>query len=159
MSIATGIAPARRSRELTARDPFRSLQQQVNRLFEETFGPSFPGEETLGVSTWAPSCDIYETDNEIVLKAELPGVKKEDVKVDIENNVLTLRGERKFEEETKKENFVRIERSYGNFLRSFSLPTAVDTSKINAEFKDGILQVILPKREESKPKTIEVKVK
>jgi HSP20 family protein len=116
-------------------------------------------EENWSLTTWAPVCDIYETDNEIVVKAELPEVKKEDVHVSIENNLLTIRGERKLSEETKRENYHRLERRYGAFTRSFTLPSFADTSKINAEFKDGMLRVTLPKREEAKPKQIEVKVK
>jgi HSP20 family protein len=117
------------------------------------------GEENWSLSTWSPVCDIYETDNEIVVKAELPEVKKEDVHVSIENNLLTIRGERKFSEETKKENYHRVERSYGEFTRSFTLPNFVDSNKINAEFKDGMLRVTMAKREEAKAKQIEVKVK
>jgi HSP20 family protein len=156
MSTGTALAPFRRLRSLLTPDPF----QRVNRLFEETFGPlAFPTEEALSVTGWTPSCDIYETDNEIVVKAELPGVKKEEVKVGIEDGVLSISGEHKFEEETRKENYLRVERSYGAFTRSFTLPTRVDSTRISAEFKDGLLQVTLPKREEAKPKGIEVKVK
>jgi HSP20 family protein len=134
--------------------------QRMNRLFEEAFGPlTFPPEESLSLTGWTPSCDVYETDNEIVVKAEIPGVKKDDVKVGIEDGVLSISGERKFEEETKKENYLRVERRYGSFTRSFTLPTIVDSSKVMAEFKDGLLKVTLPKREESKPKGVEVEVK
>jgi HSP20 family protein len=125
----------------------------LNHLFEPF------GEETLPLTTWVPACDIYETDKEIVVKAELPGLKKEDVFVSLDNNVLMIRGERKFEGEVKRENFHRVERTYGEFLRSFTLPTFIDSNKILAEFKDGLLMVTLPKREEAKPKQIEVKVK
>lgn len=111
------------------------------------------------MTTWAPACDIYETENEIVVKAELPEVKKEDLHVSFENNLLTIRGERKFSEETKQENYHRVERSYGEFTRSFTLPNFVDTNKINAEFKDGLLRVTMAKREEAKPKQVEIKVK
>jgi HSP20 family protein len=143
-----------------ATDPFRLFQQRLNRLFGEGFGMLTPeGEESWSLSAWAPACDIYETDHEIVIKAELPEVKKENVYVSFENNVLTIRGERKFEEEAKRENYHRIERSYGEFVRSFTLPTFVDTNKINAEFKEGVLRVMIPKREEAKPKQVEVKVK
>ncbi|HWP41686.1 MAG TPA: Hsp20/alpha crystallin family protein [Blastocatellia bacterium] len=146
MATGTGLAPLRAFRELMTADPFRSLQQRINRLFEETFGPmAFPGQESLSIAAWSPRCDIFESDNEIVIKAELPGVKKEDVKVNIENNMLTIQGERKFEEETKQENYHRIERSYGQFMRSFMLPAYVDAGKVSAEFKDGLLRVTLPK--------------
>jgi HSP20 family protein len=153
------LAPVRAARELMGFDPFRQFEERFRRFFEgfEPFGPF--GEENWSLATWAPACDIYETDDEIVVKAELPEVKKEDVHVSIENNVLTIRGERKFSEETKKENWRRVERSYGEFMRSFTLPSFVDPNKVSAEFKDGVLRVTLQKREETKPKQIEVKVK
>jgi HSP20 family protein len=134
-------------------DPFFLLQNRLNRLYEPFAEEHFP------LTTWVPACDIYETTKEIVVKAELPGLKKEEVLVSIENNLLTIRGERKFEDEVKRENFHRVERTYGEFLRSFTLPSFIDANKILAEFKDGLLVVTLPKREESKPKQIEVKVK
>lgn len=156
----TGLAPAKATRDLMVTDPFRAVQRKFDRLLGETFVPFIPfGEETWSLTTWAPACDIYETDSEIVVKVELPEVKKENVQVTFENNVLMIRGERKFEEETKKENYHRVERSYGEFVRSFTLPTFIDPNKINAEFKDGLLRVTLAKREEAKPKQVEVKVK
>ena len=156
----TALAPTRNAREVLPFDPFRNFQQRFNRLFGEMFEPTMTWpEENWSVTTWAPACDIYETDNEVVVKAELPEVKKENVHVNIENNLLTIRGERKFEEETKKENYHRVERRYGEFTRSFTLPNFVDPNKINAEFKDGVLRVTMAKREEAKPKQIEVKVK
>jgi HSP20 family protein len=155
----TGLAPATGARELMGFKPFRPFEERLRRFFEgfEPFRTS--DEENWSLATWAPACDIYETDNEIVVKAELPEVKKENVYVSIDNNLLTIRGERKFSEETKKENYHRVERSYGEFMRSFTIPSFVDANKVNAEFKDGVLRVILAKREESKPKQIEVKVK
>lgn len=142
-------------------DPFRKMQERVNRVWGENFFDFFKPmtEENWSLATWSPACDIYENDNEIVIKAELPEVKKGDVHVAIENNVLTIRGERKFSEETKQENYRRVERSYGEFMRSFTLPSFVDATKVNADFKDGVLRVTLAKREEAKPKQIEVKVK
>jgi len=134
-------------------DPFYLLQKRLNRVFEPF------AEETFPLTTWVPACDIYETAKEIVVTAELPGLKKEEVLVSIENNVLMIRGERNFEGEVKRENFHRVERTYGEFLRSFNLPTFIDAKNILAEFKDGLLFVTLPKREEAKPKQIEVKVK
>jgi HSP20 family protein len=132
----------------------------MNRLIDEAFGPlGLPSEEALTFTGWAPTCDIYETENELVVKAELPEVKKEDVKVSTVDNMLEIRGERKLSDEVKRENFHRIERSYGEFTRTFTLPPSVDPTKISAEFKDGILRVTLPKRETAKPKQIEVKVK
>jgi HSP20 family protein len=155
----TALAPSG-SREGLIFDPFRNFGERMRRFFGEGFDPFGRfGEENWSLAAWAPACDIFETDNEIVVKAELPEVKKEDVKVSVENNILTIHGERKFSEETKRENYHRLERSYGEFTRSFTLPSFVDTGKINAEFKDGMLRVTMPKREEAKPKQVEVKVK
>ncbi len=139
-------------------DPFRdlsTLQERVSRLFEGRLGP-FRGEEAL--STWAPPVDIYETEHEIVLKADLPEVKLEDVDIQVENNTLTVKGERHFEKEVKEDNYHRVERSYGSFARSFSLPSTVDADKIRAEYQDGVLRITMPKREEAKPKQIKVSV-
>jgi HSP20 family protein len=111
----------------------------------------------LTVADWAPSVDISETEGEYHLKAELPEVKKEDVSVMVQNGVLTLQGERKQEREEKGRKYHRVERSYGCFMRSFSLPDHVDETKIKAEFKDGVLHLLLPKSEKTKPKAIEVK--
>jgi HSP20 family protein len=147
-------------RERLVFDPLRNFEERMKRFFGEGYAPlRRSGEENWSLAAWSPACDIYETDNELVIKLELPEVKKEDVKVSIENNLLTITGERKFSEETKRENYHRVERSYGEFIRSFSLPGFVDTAKINAEFKDGILRVTMTKREEAKPKQVEVKVK
>lgn len=161
MANKTGAAMApTSSREFVALDPFRNFEDRMKRFFGEGLDPFKKlAEENWSLATWSPTCDIFETDNEIVVKAELPEVKKEDVNVSIENNVLSIRGERKFSEETKKENYHRLERSYGEFFRSFTLPNVVDATKVNAEFKEGILRVTLPKREEAKPKQVEVKVK
>lgn len=142
-------------------DPFR-LFPDLNRLMEEpltALRPMLPVEENYWpIKPWTPACDIFETDKELVLKFELPEVTKENVKVTMENNVLTIRGERKFEEETNRENYHRVERRYGEFMRSFNVPMFVDATKIKAEFKDGLLIVTLPKREEARAKQIEVKV-
>jgi HSP20 family protein len=145
-------------------EPFRdlmSLQDRMNRLFDESYRSTQRGgaddEWALGGS-WAPAVDIYEQGTDIVLKAELPGVDPKDVDIRLENNVLSLRGQRKLEGEVKRENYHRVERSYGTFSRSFTLPTVVDQASIKAEFKDGMLQVVLPKREEAKPKQIQVSV-
>jgi len=157
MQPATAMAPIKSVRDLVTTDPFYLLQNRLNRVFDFPLAPF--AEETLPLTKWVPACDIYETEREIVVKAELPGLKKEDVSVSIENNLLTIHGERKFEGEVKRENFHRVERNYGEFLRSFTLPAFIDPNKILAEFKDGLLWVFLPKREEAKPKQIEVKVK
>jgi HSP20 family protein len=144
-------------------DPFRDLvglQERMNRLFDESFrgiGRTGGDEWALGGS-WAPAVDIYEHEGNIVLKAEVPGVDPKDVDVRIENNTLTLRGERKWDNEVNQDSYHRVERSYGAFTRSFTLPTVVDQDKIKAEFKDGLLRVTLPKREEAKPKQINIAV-
>lgn len=153
--FGTALAP----RETTTFDPFRQMQERINRLFGGNLVPfEATGEENWSLSTWTPACDIYETENEVIVKAELPEVKKEDVQVSINNNILTIHGERKFSEETKKENYHRVERRYGEFTRSFTLPNFIDPEKINAEFSEGMLRVTMTKREEAKPKQIEVKV-
>jgi len=145
-------------------EPFRdlvSLQDRMNRIFDEAFrgaGRSGAEEDWALGGSWAPVVDIYEQGHDIVLKAELPGVDPKDVDVRVENNVLTLRGERKFDNEVKKENYHRVERAYGTFSRSFTLPNVVDTEKIKAEFKDGLLRLTLPKKEEAKPKQISISV-
>jgi HSP20 family protein len=143
-------------------EPFRdllSLQERMNRMFNEQYRGAGAAEDEWALGgSWAPAVDIYEQGSDIVLKAELPGVDPKDVDIRLENNVLSLRGQRKFENEVKKENYHRVERSYGTFSRSFTLPSVVDQNAIKAEFKDGILKVVLPKREEAKPKQISVSV-
>jgi len=143
---------------LTRLDPFRDLamlQDRMNRLFGEGYGAREEGV----LSNWAPAVDIFENEKkELVLKAELPDLSKEDVQVTIENNTLTIRGERKLDAEVKKEQYHRIERAFGSFSRSFSLPTTVDTGKIAAEFKNGVLTIRLPFREEAKPRAINIEV-
>jgi HSP20 family protein len=145
-------------------EPFHDLmtvQERMNRIFEQAFrGAGRTGAEedwALG-GAWAPAVDIYEHEGNLVLKAELPGIDPKDVDVRVENNVLTLQGERKFESEVKREEYHRVERAYGTFSRSFTLPNVVDSDKIKAEFKDGLLRVVLPKREEAKPKQITIAV-
>jgi HSP20 family protein len=145
-------------------EPFRdlvSIQDRMNRLFDDAFrSTQRTGAEddwALGGS-WAPVVDIFEKDGNIVLKAELPGVDPKTVDIRVENNTLSLRGERKLENEVKRESYHRVERSYGTFARSFTLPNVVDTEKIKADFRDGVLQLTLPKREEAKPKQIQVQV-
>ncbi|MFQ6102819.1 MAG: Hsp20/alpha crystallin family protein [Candidatus Glassbacteria bacterium] len=134
-----------------------SLQRDMNRAFNEFF--RFPGTEVeLFERDWVPAVDIFEKDDEITLKAELPGLTKDDVNISIENGSLTITGEKKRENEFSDENCQRIERSYGKFQRTFSLPSTVDSSKVNAVFKDGVLSISLGKKEEAKPKKIEVKV-
>jgi HSP20 family protein len=139
-------------------DPFRNistLQEQVNRLFERN---SSANTEYATLTAWAPSVDVYETENELVIKADLPAVVEKDLDVRIENNMLTIRGERKFEQNVKEENYLRMERSYGSFSRSFSLPNTVDTQAIKAQYTDGVLTVTLPRRAESKPKQVKINI-
>jgi HSP20 family protein len=142
-------------------EPFRdllSLQDRMNRMFDESYrGRSASDDWALGGS-WAPAVDIYEHEGNIVLTAELPGVDPKDVDIRVENNVLTLRGERKWSDEVQRESYHRVERAYGSFARSFTLPNVVDTEKIKADFEDGMLKLVLPKREEAKPKQISINV-
>jgi len=143
---------------ITQWDPFRSmssLQDQVNRLFGSTF-QGHPDNSTL--TTWGPAVDIYETENELIVKADLPEISEKDLDVRVENNTLTIRGERKFEQKVKEDNYLRVERAYGSFNRSFSLPNTVNTEAIKAEYKNGVLTVELPKRAESKPKQVRINV-
>lgn len=146
---------------LVSWNPLREFTNLENRL-ERLFGlPSLSrnGErEAMTVSQWSPLVDISEDTNEYLVKAELPEMKKEEVKVSVENGELTISGERKIEKEDKGKKYHRIERSYGSFMRSFTLPETVSGEKVSAEFKDGILTVHLPKDEKAKPKTIDVKV-
>jgi HSP20 family protein len=141
-------------------DPFRELegiQARLNRVFSDRPFRNFEGDE-LSFAEWAPACDIQETDQEYVVKADLPEVRKEDVKVEFEDGVLTVEGDRKLEKEAKDRRFHRIERGYGKFVRRFALPTEVDGNKVSADFKEGVLNVHLPKTVENKAKTIAVKV-
>ena len=131
------------------------LQEQVNRLFESTFPRRA---DNSALTTWAPAVDIYETENELVLKADLPAIDEKDLDIRIENNTLTVRGERKFEKQVNEDSYLRVERSYGSFSRSFSLPNTINTEAIRAEYKNGVLTVQMPKRAESKPKQVKVNV-
>lgn len=140
-------------------DPFRglnSLQDQVNRLFDETFSRGRSAESEMG--TWAPAVDIYETEQELVLKADLPEVNQQEIDIRIENNTLTIRGERKFHNEVGQDNYLRVERAYGPFSRSFSLPNTLNAEAIKADYQNGVLSIRMPKREESRPKQIRIGV-
>ena len=141
-------------------DPFRELEDMSERLNRVFSRPSLrnSGKENLTVADWMPTVDISETEGEYLIKAELPEVRKEDVKVIVENGVLTLQGERRQEKEEKGKRFHRVERSYGSFVRSFTLPESVDENSVKAEYKDGVLNLHLPKSEKVKPKAIDVKV-
>ena len=144
---------------ITRWDPFRelaTLQDRMNRLFQETAGS---GETSLtNAGSFIPPVDVYEDEQGLRLKLEVPGVEEKDLDVRIENNVLTVRGERKFEKEEKEEKFHRIERRYGSFARSFTLPNTVDAEKVSAEYKNGVLELKLSKKAEAKPKQIKVNI-
>ncbi|MFQ3581429.1 MAG: Hsp20/alpha crystallin family protein [Chloracidobacterium sp.] len=142
-------------------DPFReliTLQNRMNSLFSEAGLLPRSTAQDEAAATWSPAVDIYETEKEIVLKAELPDVKQEDIRVSVDNNRLSVTGERKFESEVKRENYHRIERSYGSFARTFTLPPTVDQDGIRAEYKQGVLTVSLPKREMAQGKNISIQV-
>lgn len=141
--------------------PFRELkrlQDEMDRLFESLWGREL-ARPTVVEAAWSPSVDVYETKDAIVIDAELPGVKPSDVKVTLTENTLTIKGEKSREKEIKEENYHRVERVYGSFARSFTLPAGVQADKIQATFKDGVLKITIPKAEEAKPKEIEIEVK
>ena len=138
--------------------PFRgasSLQEQINRVFGDVTRMSH---EESNLTPWAPAVDIYETEHELVVKADLPDVNSDDLDIRVENNILTIRGERKFESNTNEDNYLRIERAYGSFSRSFALANSVKSEAIQADYHNGVLTLTLPKREEAKPKLIKVNV-
>jgi HSP20 family protein len=137
-------------------EPFRSFKPFYSD-FDSWFNGAANGPESEGVA-WNPSVDVYETDNSYVLKADLPGIKKEDINLDVNNNTLTIKGDKIFEEKVEKDNYLRIERRYGSFSRSFTLSEKVDKENITANYKNGVLEVTLPKKEEAKPKEIKVEV-
>jgi len=139
---------------------FTSLQRQMNRLFDKFFGgtPLMPFEENLSGGEFGPPVDIYEDDQQLTFKVEVPGIDEKDVKVEIENNVLTVRGERKLAKDIKEENFRRMERHYGAFSRSFTLPNSVDPEKIQANYAHGVLTIQMPKLAGARPKQIKVNV-
>jgi HSP20 family protein len=143
---------------ITRYDPFRELrllQDEVNRLFSSNLSRSFD-DDGIARGTWAPSVDIFENKDQIVLEAELPGMNREDFELTVENNVLTLRGERRFEKKDEADNYHRVERAYGAFTRSFTLPQTVSAEHATAEYKNGVLRVTLQKREEVKARRIEI---
>jgi len=138
-------------------EPFRSslgLDSQLNRVFSGLFGRS----QESNLTTWAPAVDIFENEQELVVKADLPDIKPEELDIRVENNILTIRGERKFEKKAEENDYLRVERSYGSFARSFSLANTVNSEAIKADYKDGVLTLTIPKREEAKPKQIKVNV-
>jgi HSP20 family protein len=148
---------------LTRWDPFRQFStmqdrmNRMNRLFRESYSPEGP-EEALTTTSFAPPVDIYEDEHNITLKIEVPGIDEKDIDVRIENNTLTVHGERKIEKEEKEENFRRVERQYGSFIRSFTLPSSVDSGQVSAHYDNGVLKIKLAKKAEAKPKQIKVNV-
>lgn len=142
-------------------DPFRDLaevQERVNRVLGEFYGGRGQ-DDVMRRGSWIPPVDIYEgPDHEMIIKAELPDVRREDIDIRVEDNTLTISGEKKFDTEVKQDQFHRVERAYGTFTRSFTLPATIDTERVNADYKNGVLTVKLPMREEAKPKQIQVKV-
>jgi HSP20 family protein len=145
---------------LTRWEPFRefsTLQDRMNRLFRESFND--PGrDESLTTSSFAPAVDVYEDEHKVSLKIEVPGIEEKDIDVRVENNTLTVQGERKIEKEEKEENYRRVERQYGSFTRTFTLPSTVDTENVQATYDKGVLKITLPKKAEAKPKQIKVQV-
>jgi len=139
-------------------EPFRGVstfQDQINRFFNEAFDRS---SDEANLTPWAPAVDIYETAHQLVVKTDLPDIKPEELDIRVENNILTIRGEREFEKKVNENNYLRVERSYGSFSRSFSLANTVNTEAIQADYKNGVLTLSIPKREEAKPKQIKVHV-
>src|SRR6184192_1719346 len=140
-------------------DPFRdlrTLQEEVNRLFTGNVARAFD-DEGIARGSWSPNVDIYENKDQIVLEAELPGMSREDFDLSVENNVITLRGERQFEKKEEADNYHRVERAYGSFLRSFTLPNSVSGEGASSDYRNGVLRVVLPKKEETKARRIEIK--
>jgi HSP20 family protein len=144
---------------LTRWDPFRefsTLQDRMNRLFHDSLGDG--REEALNTTAFAPAVDVYEDEHNVTLKIEVPGIDENDIDVRIENNTLTVHGERKFEKDEKEENYRRVERQYGSFTRTFTLPSTVETENISANYDKGVLKIKLAKKAEAKPKQIKVNI-
>ena len=143
-------------------DPFRDmslLQERMNRLFDESLARSRASEDEFPAGAWMPPVDVYETDDRVVIRADLPGVDHGSIDLRIEDDMLIVRGERKFESEEKREDFLRIERTFGSFQRSFRLPSTVDQGSVDANHRNGVLEIILSKRESSRPQAIKIEVK
>jgi len=136
---------------------FSTMQDRMNRLFRESYNPEGP-EDALTTTSFAPPVDIYEDEHNISLKLEVPGIEEKDIDVRIDDHTLTVHGERKFEKEEKEENFRRVERQYGSFTRSFTLPSSVDVGQVSADYNQGVLKITLAKKAEAKPKQIKVNV-
>jgi HSP20 family protein len=147
MTVLTRFEPLRQ---------FPTLQDRINRVFRESYGQG--DEQSLTTSSFAPAVDVYEDEHTVTLKIEVPGIDEKDIDVRLENNTLTVHGERKIEQEEKEENYRRVERHYGSFTRTFTLPTTVDSEKVSANYDKGVLKIALPKKAEAKPKQIKVNV-
>jgi HSP20 family protein len=146
---------------ITRLDPFRefvTIQDRMNRLFRDSYGNNEGREESLNNTSFAPPVDVYEDEHNVILKIEVPGIEEKDIDVRIENNTLTVHGERKFEQEEKEENYRRVERQYGSFTRTFTLPQTVDQENVQADYDKGVLKIKLSKKAEAKPKQIKVNV-
>jgi len=144
---------------LTRWEPFRefsTLQDRINRLFRESYAGD--RDESLSTSSFAPAVDVYEDEHKVALKIEVPGIDEKDIDVQVENNTLTVHGERKIDKEEKEENYRRVERQYGSFTRTFTLPQTVDTENVSATYDKGVLKISLPKKAEAKPKQIKVNI-
>lgn len=145
---------------LMVRDPWRdfeTLQDRINKLFDRTLRTFYPEvEEELERGTWSPAVDICEAEDSFLVKADLPGMNKDDIQVDLKDSTLTIKGERRFEDKVSRDNYIRVEREYGTFTRSFTLPQNVDADKIKAVYKNGVLELTIPKKEEAKAKQIKV---
>jgi len=144
--------------EITIWRPFHELRKEMDRLFQDFFGTKSLLPERWESIEWVPAIDVSETESEVIVKADLPGVTPEDIEINIVDNVLTIKGEKKREKEEKKENYYRVERYYGSFLRSVQLPSEVEVEKVKATYKDGVLKVVLPKKAEAAKKVIKVEV-
>lgn len=154
------LVPSRRDNWLL--DPFsemESLQKEMNRLFDVSLSRHPWGDPTLLGGQWAPAVDVYDSKDDILVKADLPGLKKDEIEVSVHDNNLIIKGEKKKEAEVKEKEYFRTERFTGSFFRSIPLPAPVDTQKVDAKYQDGVLQITLPKREEAKPKQIKIDVK
>jgi HSP20 family protein len=146
---------------ITRLDPFRefvTIQDRMNRLFRDSYGNNEGREESLNNTSFAPPVDVYEDEHNVILKIEVPGIDEKDIDVRIENNTMTVHGERKFEQEEKEENYRRVERQYGSFTRTFTLPQTVDQENVQADYDKGVLKIKLSKKAEAKPKQIKVNV-
>lgn len=135
-----------------------SIQSEMNRLFNTSLSRWFNDEKNLLESTWSPLIDIQESKDDIIVTADVPGITKDDINIEIHGEILTIKGEKKHEKEEKEKDFIRTERFYGNFSKSISLPCEIDAAKAEASYKDGVLKLSLPKKEEAKPKQIQIKV-